>query len=108
MIELLSTLAGIGLSGLGFLAYRHPDAYRDIWGPLARGVVVAIGFCFMWNIACRETHSALAQYIPPASALAALNALPLIPEVPVMLGGVIFLMVLLVLRLLPAMLAKKP
>ena len=65
MIEqLLSGLLIAGISGLAFVAYRHPTGYTRIFPVLYIGSLLAMILCLLWNLAVSLTWTELSRFIP--------------------------------------------
>jgi hypothetical protein len=75
MENLITSLLVAGLSGLAFLAYRHPPGYRHIGSALAQICLVFVFCALSWNIAVTATSKKLATFIRTDSANAASDAI---------------------------------
>jgi hypothetical protein len=70
----VSGLIILAVSGLSFMAYKHPGAYHRVhYWLMAIPPAVLFG-CLLWNMAVSETYYALREFIQGEKALEALAA----------------------------------
>jgi hypothetical protein len=64
MENFLYSIAAAAITGLAFLAYKHPEAYSKIYGIITVAIVVAIAFMNGWNFAITAVHQQLLRKLP--------------------------------------------
>lgn len=62
------------LSGLTFLAYKHPNAYQRLYFKLMKWVFVGSVAVWIWNISSCTTRLAMLPYVATANHAKATNA----------------------------------
>lgn len=78
MENFIYTLAAAALSGLAFIAYRHPEAYARVSGIINAVFVATVAYLNGWNYAVAKTQILAGQFIPAekgAEALATFKTL---------------------------------
>lgn len=65
MDGLTQTLIGLAISGITFIAYKHPEAYRKLELPqiVFKMITVFFGGFILWSFAVKQTASNLAPFI---------------------------------------------
>ncbi len=111
METLISSLIVAALTGLAFLAYKHPDAFKPIYGLLnGLGAAVIVGLT-IWNTALSQGFTKIIPYLMKdegawESAHAAVNSL----EVPFGITILVYISVAVFLgflSILPKLLEKE-
>lgn len=64
MENFIYTLAAAALSGLTFIAYRHPEAYAKLSGIINAVFFATVAYLHGWNYAVAKTQILAGQFIP--------------------------------------------
>ena len=73
MENFIYTLVVMVISGVTFLAYKHPEAYQKIYPILAALLLAAISGLGAWNYGVTVTGHKLDDLIDPSKGVEALN-----------------------------------
>jgi hypothetical protein len=71
MEAFLATVGVAALTGLTYLAYRHPNAFGKLALPLIISIFIVIVGNAVWDVALDATYNALQGFIPPEKTAAA-------------------------------------
>ena len=63
MDKIVTGLVLAGISGITFVAYRHPQAYEKLWGWLALIDVLVVLGIVIWNTSSYATNSAVIKFL---------------------------------------------
>ena len=72
--QLVSALLVAGVSGVTYIAYRHPTGYQKIHPLLHYGSLLALALFSVWNVAVDLTWAELSSFIATGKGLEALKA----------------------------------
>lgn len=62
-MELITALAVAAISGLSFIAYRHPEAYSRMFASLIYSLTILMGGWCVWCVAVSVTYSHMLPFV---------------------------------------------
>jgi len=104
--EIFAGLIVLSVSGITFIAYKHPTVYEKIYGYLmVLAFVIFFGFC-IWDIAIQTTDPIITNFVQPDKQNIARNALNELRVngtyvMPILCGVELYLFLISFLKFLP-------